>query len=56
MTINLLAVNNFAKGDVGRVAGHAAIKTHAQASASGLVVALQDIKAGTSGWFDLKTA
>jgi len=55
MTIHLLAVNNFAKGDIGRVAGRAAIKTDAHSSAQGLVVALQDIKAGTSGWFNRKT-
>jgi hypothetical protein len=51
MTINLFAVNNFTKGDVGRVAGNAAIKTDARSASSELVVALQDIRAGQSGWF-----
>ena len=54
MTINLLAVNNFAKGDVGRVSGHAAIKTDSHDAPQRLVVALQDVKAGSNGWFDLK--
>jgi hypothetical protein len=52
MTINLLAINAFHKGDVGRISGHVAIKTDPHASPPGSVVALQDIKAGTSGWFD----
>ena len=55
MTVNLLAINTFSKGDVGRVAGHAAIKTDGHKAEARRVVALQDIKAGTSGWFDLES-
>src|SRR5436189_5121451 len=46
MTINLLAVNNFAKGDVGRVAGHAA---H-QDPCTGVSIRSRCGSAGRQGW------
>jgi hypothetical protein len=54
MTVNLLAINAFHKGDLGRISGHVAIKTDAGTDAPALVVALHDIKAGTTGWFERK--
>lgn len=54
MTINLHAVTNFEKGDMGRVNGHSVIKVDQPALADGLVVALQSVKAGTNGWFERK--
>lgn len=54
MAINLHAKTDFDKGDVGRVAGHAASKVAAVSTGAGLVIALQDIKAGANGWFDKK--
>ncbi len=52
MTINLHAKSDFEKGEVGRVSGHTVIKVHAGDNASSLVTALQDVKAGTNGWFE----
>ena len=55
MTINLHAVSDFEKGDVGRVTtGHNVIKADHGALADGLVVALQNVKAGSNGWFESK--
>ena len=54
MTINLHAVSNFEKGDVGRVNGHTVTKAAHGALADGFVVALQSVKAGTNGWFQRK--
>jgi hypothetical protein len=56
MTINLHAVNNFEKGDVGRISGHTAIKTDPNVNSVGSVVALHDVKAGTNGWFEKQPA
>ena len=54
MTINLHAVTDFEKGDVGRVNGHKVSKTDQPAHTEGLVVALQDVRAGSNGWFERK--
>ncbi len=54
MTINLHAVTDFEKGDVGRVNGHRVTRVDQPALPEGLVVALQDVKAGTNGWFQRK--
>jgi hypothetical protein len=55
MTLNLHAKTDFQKGDVGRVAGHLVTKTDAASGGGALVTALQDVKAGTNGWFEKKT-
>lgn len=53
MTINLHAVNDFQKGDAGRVSGHRVTKVAGfDPQDRGGVTALQDIKAGMHGWFD----
>ena len=52
MTINLQAVTDFEKGDVGRVNGHRVTKIDHTALVEGLVVALQDVRAGSHGWFE----
>jgi hypothetical protein len=53
MAINLLAVNDFTRGDVGRVAGHRVSRVeHINPEDRAAVTALQDIKAGMHGWFD----
>jgi len=54
MTINLHAVTDFEKGDVGRVHGHKVSRIDQPALTDGLVVALQSVKAGTNGWFERK--
>ena len=54
MTINLHAVTDFEKGDVGRVNGHKVSRVAQPALTDGLVVALQSVKAGTNGWFERK--
>ena len=54
MTINLHAVSDFEKGDVGRVTGHTVTKTDHGAPTDGFVVALQSVKAGSNGWFESK--
>jgi len=52
MTMNLHAVTDFEKGDVGRVTGHRVAKIDDPGAGEGLVVALQYVKAGTNGWFE----
>ena len=54
MTVNLQAVTDFEKGDVGRVNGHKVSRVAQPALTDGLVVALQSVKAGTNGWFERK--
>jgi hypothetical protein len=54
MTINLHAVTDFEKGDVGRVNGHTVVRVDQTALTDGLVVALQSVKAGSNGWFERK--
>ena len=53
MTINLHAINDFLKGDIGRVCG-ARVSREAPVDSEdrAVVTALQDIKAGMHGWFD----
>ena len=52
MTVNLQAVTDFEKGDLGRVTGHRVTKVDEPTVAEGLVVALQDVRAGSNGWFE----
>ena len=53
MTRNLHAISDFEKGDKGHVSGYRVRKVvDAEFTASGLVTALQDVKAGMHGWFD----
>ena len=52
MTINLHAIVDFKKGDQGHASGHQVMKSAAQPQATFAVIALQDIKAGTNGWFN----
>jgi len=53
MIKNLHAVGDFVKGDLGHVSGHRALKaTGPDAKGGSLVIALQDVKAGTNGWFE----
>jgi hypothetical protein len=54
MTINLHAKSDFDKGDVGRVSGHAVTKTAGFEKGLSLVIALQNVRAGTNGWFETK--
>ena len=54
VTINLHALTDFERGDVGRVSGHRVTKVHESARTEGLVVALQSVKAGSNGWFERK--
>jgi hypothetical protein len=59
MTINLHALTDFEKGDVGRVTGHRVTKVghpvdHHPGATDDLVIALQDVKAGSHGWFERK--
>jgi hypothetical protein len=56
MVKNLVAKHDFNKGDVGRVTGYTVVKTDTADTGLTVVVALQDIKAGTSGWFEPKAA
>jgi hypothetical protein len=54
MTVNLHARDDFKKGDVGYAKGHEvrrAIGPEAP-GVSNVVAALQDVKAGTNGWFE----
>jgi hypothetical protein len=53
---HLHAKSDFVKGDIGSVSGHVVIKTTATATGMSLVTALQDVKAGTTGWFETKAA
>jgi hypothetical protein len=54
MTRNLQARDDFAKGDVGCATGHKVSRAPSSGAPSGsfLVTALQDVKAGTNGWFE----
>ena len=54
MTINLHAMTDFEKGDVGRVTGHRVTRVVQSTPTAGLVIALQDVKAGSNGWFERK--
>jgi hypothetical protein len=54
MTRNLHARQDFDKGDVGCATGHKVSRTiqPGTQTAASLVTALQDVKAGTNGWFE----
>jgi hypothetical protein len=54
MTRNLQAREDFKRGDVGCAMGHKVSRTTEPSAPFGsfLVTALQDVKAGTSGWFE----
>jgi hypothetical protein len=54
LTVNLHARDDFAKGDIGYVTGHRVSKATQPETLKGskLVIALQDVKAGTNGWFE----
>jgi hypothetical protein len=56
MTVNLHARTDFGKGDIGRLAGHTALRMDSIGKGQDYVVALQDVKAGTNGWFEKKVA
>jgi hypothetical protein len=53
MTVNLQARDDFEKGDIGHVIGYRVSKATEPETQKGsdLVTALQDVKAGTNGWF-----
>lgn len=51
MTINLHATVDFKKGDEGHASGHRVSKSAAAPAGVFLVIALQDVKAGSNGWF-----
>ena len=56
MTVNLQARDDFDKGDIGHVIGHQVRQaTQPQTQkGSNLVTALQEVKAGTNGWFEVR--
>jgi hypothetical protein len=56
MTVNLQARDDFNKGDIGHVIGHRVSKATAPGTQKGsnLVTALQGVKAGTNGWFEVR--
>jgi hypothetical protein len=56
MTVNLHARDDFGKGDIGHVIGHRVSKATAPETQKGsdLVTALQEVKAGTNGWFEIR--
>lgn len=54
MTVNLHAKTDFQKGDLGRVAGHVVTRVDTPVVGEHYAVALQDISAGSHGWFDRK--
>jgi hypothetical protein len=58
MTRNLQARDDFEKGDVGCATGHKVIRANPAGAPNGsfLVTALQDVKAGTNGWFEDQSA
>ncbi len=54
MTVNLHTKTDFQKGDLGRVAGHVVTRVETPVPGEHYVVALQDIAAGSHGWFEKK--
>jgi hypothetical protein len=56
MTVNLHARDDFDKGDIGHVIGHLVSQATAPETLKGsnLATALQDVKAGTNGWFETR--
>ena len=55
-TLNLHAKSDFEKGDRGRIHGHTVVKADAAAKGEGIVTALQDVRAGGNGWFEVQAA
>jgi cell division GTPase FtsZ len=53
VTINLHAKTDFEKGDIGRISGHEVIRVDGSEKGQGLATALQDVRAGTNGWFEV---
>jgi hypothetical protein len=58
MTRNLQAREDFEKGDVGCATGYQVSRATKSGTPTGsfLVTALQDVKAGTNGWFEDQTS
>ena len=56
MTVNLQARDDFDKGDIGHVTGHRVSKATQPETQKGtnLVIAQQEVKAGTNGWFEVR--
>lgn len=54
MTVNLHAKTDFQKGDLGRVAGHVVVRVETPLAGEQYVVALQEVSAGSHGWFEKK--
>jgi hypothetical protein len=56
MTVNLHARDDFKEGDIGYVRGHHVNKATGPETQKGsnLVTALQEVKAGTNGWFEVR--
>jgi hypothetical protein len=56
VTVNLHARDDFDEGDIGHVTGHRVRKATEPETQNGsnLVTALQDVKAGTNGWFEVR--
>jgi hypothetical protein len=52
-TVNLHAKVDFEKGELGRVHGHSVVKAHAGETGDGIAKALQDVRAGSNGWFEV---
>jgi len=54
MTVNLHARDDFEKGDIGYAIGHRVSRATEPRTPPGctVVTALQDVKAGTNGWFE----
>jgi hypothetical protein len=54
MTVNLHARDDFKKGDIGYARGHLVRQATESGTpiGSNVVTALQDVKAGTNGWFE----
>jgi hypothetical protein len=54
--VNLQARDDFEKGDIGHVIGHQVRKATEPEilKGSSLVTALQEVKAGTNGWFEVR--
>ena len=55
-TVNLHAKSDFEKGDRGRIQGHTVVKADTAAKGEGIVTALQDVRAGGNGWFEVQAA
>jgi hypothetical protein len=56
MTVNLQARDDLDKGDIGHVIGHQVRKATGAETLKGLnlVTALQDVRAGTNGWLEVR--